>query len=452
MLSVRARLTLAVSAVTAALTVLGGWMFVHQLSQGLTRSSNDSLVAQSEGLVAALRASSGPINLDRAPDAAGSASQALSRVLSPDGRVLAASGVAPISAVLSPPALNRALRGQVRTVVSLGEAADRVRLLAVPVERAEGPVVAVVGISLEPGDNAIERVRMLLLFAGGPLVVAVALGARWLAGAALAPVERLRRQVAEMSEADTMAGLDIPPTGDELAALAATMNGLLTRLARALQRERALVEDAGHELRTPLAVLQGELELAGRPGRSHDQLTEAVSAAAEEVDRLVHLAESLLFLAPDAHPGAMAELDLIEVVERTVATQAQAKDVSVQVEARPVLVRGDEESLRRAIENLLDNALKHAPAATSVVVRVARQGQYALIEVLDEGPGFPDAFLPHAFERFRRADPARSGKGGGAGLGLSIAKAVAEAHGGTATAANRDGGGASARILLPAAG
>jgi signal transduction histidine kinase len=266
----------------------------------------------------------------------------------------------------------------------------------------------------------------------------------------------MRRQSAEISAGDTGARLAVPGTHDEVAELASTMNALLERLQRALAQQRDFVADAGHELRTPLTVLRAELELAEAPGRSEGDLEAAIRRAADETDRLIRLAEDLLVLArADGGGPALrsASVRLDEVVVdalEAVATRANEGRVFLAGEGlSPARVDGDPDRLRQVVDNLLDNALRFAPAGSTVRARVSPEVTGTIVEVLDEGPGFPAAFLPHAFERFRRADPSRAEDQGGAGLGLAIVASLVHAHGGTVRAVNRAGGGACVRVELP---
>ena len=196
------------------------------------------------------------------------------------------------------------------------------------------------------------------------------MGAYWLARAALAPVERLRREVAALSERDTGATLRVPGTHDEIAALARTMNNLLVRLRRALARQRAFVADASHELRTPFAVLQGELELAGLPGRSKEELTAAVASAAEEAGRLTRITDDLLLLAKgdeDKLSLRPERTDIAALLTRSAeraSARAQAAGVTCRVDAATGLTAVvDAGRIRQAVDNLVDNALRFAPAA-----------------------------------------------------------------------------------------
>jgi hypothetical protein len=269
----------------------------------------------------------------------------------------------------------------------------------------------------------------------------------------------MRREAADISDRDTGRRLAVPSTHDEMAALGSTINGLLARLQGALARERSFVADAGHELRTPLAILRAELELAARPGRSRDELIEAVNHAGHETDRLIRLAEDLLLLAradnaqPFLQPLPLELPDLLSAAARAAGAHAAARGVTVAVHSPSGLnVVADPDRLRQALDNLLDNASRHAPPGGVIEVNAtATESGMITIEVTDRGPGFPVEFLPHAFERFQRAEAARTRDGGGTGLGLSIVQAIIHAHGGQATVANRPGGGATVTLELPAA-
>jgi signal transduction histidine kinase len=236
------------------------------------------------------------------------------------------------------------------------------------------------------------------------------------------------------------------------------MNRLLSRLHGALARQRALVADASHELRTPFAVLSGELELAARPGRSRDELEAAVQRAGEEAARLARLTDQLLFLArsdEDRVPVRRERAAVGGLLDRSAdraAARAAAAGIRLEVDAPAGLEADvDPDRLGEAVDNLVDNALRLAPPGTVVVISARAVAGDLTIEVVDSGPGFPVDFLPRAFERFTRPDTSRSRSDGGAGLGLAIVSAIAHAHGGRATARNRPGGGAVVALELPGA-
>jgi two-component system OmpR family sensor kinase len=381
----------------------------------------------------------------------------VAQVLNPAGGVVASSsGLSPTALV--PPPVRAGLRN--RSVIydrSVGPRGERLRVLAVPVQRDDGRYVVAVGSSLATADDAVRGVRQGALIAGIALVVGSSLGAWLLAGAALRPVERLRAAVAAVPPDQPGRTLDVPATRDELSALARTMNNLLGRISQALERERRLIADASHELRTPLTVLRTELELADRAGRSREQLAESVHHATLEATRIARLAEDLLLLArtdQGAQVVRAVEQPLEPVLQEAVTSvsiRARDREVRVGLEVEPELVAPvDADRLRQAVDNLLDNALRVAPSGSEIRLEAGRHNGTVEVSVADGGPGFPADFLPHAFERFHRADTARTRQHGGAGLGLAIVKAIAQGHGGRAEAANRPGGGAVVRLLLPA--
>jgi two-component system OmpR family sensor kinase len=299
------------------------------------------------------------------------------------------------------------------------------------------PMVVVVGGSRRVATEAVNGVQTALWLGGPAAVIVGGIGAWLVAGAVLRPVERMRATAAEISAADSDARLVVPAGRDEIARLGEAMNALLERLQQALSHQRAFVADARHELRTPLTMLRTELELAGRPGRDKDSLIAAVQAAAMDTDRLIRLAEDLLTLARADSAQVILEREPLElaalVVDSVTAVTALARSKSVDLELAlsPVTVMGDRGRLRQVVDNLLDNALRHAPPGSTLTVTLActptgrpspsahAAPTGAVLRVMDEGPGFPTEFLPHAFDRFARADPART-DGPGTGLGLAI--------------------------------
>jgi two-component system, OmpR family, sensor kinase len=335
-----------------------------------------------------------------------------------------------------------------------------VRVLAFPARAGSRPVIIAAGASTAVADAAQSRAREVIWAAGPAAVAAAGLGAWLLAGAALRPVSRMRRRLADITEHDPAARLRVSAGRDEIAALAVTMNALLDRLGSALDRQRAFAADASHELLTPLTALRAELELAGRRGRSRAALQAAVAAAAGDTDRRIRLAGDLLLAraaggASFLHPAEVDVPALLAAAARAFAGQAQARGVMLPVRAGPPLtVTADADRLRQAVDNLLSNAIRHSPPGGIVDLAAARGRRdgrdLAVITVGDQGPGFPPGFLPHAFERFSRADIGRSRAAGGTGLGLAIVDFIARAHHGRAAAVNRPGGGAEVLVEIPA--
>ena len=442
--------------------VAGSLLFVHVLRSGLASNLDDTLEARAQ-TVAGVLEGPGEVELPEQyvdGDARGIAedtAETFAVLRTPNGDIESAT-LARAPQLELPERLTEVRGGEiVRTAVMVDGQPYRVSVLGV--ERPDGVWLAIAGASRRATDEALHDLRNALWIAGPVLVLLVAAGAWVLAGAALRPVERMRR------DADAHAGtgverLAVPDTGDELARLAVTLNELLERLGSSLARQQDLVADAGHELRTPLAVLRTELELASRPGRSHEELIDAVGYAALEVDRLSQLAEDLLFLARADGKGALVRPQTVELEDllsgamRSARTVAEPLGVSLRAKVTPGLVAElDPGAVRRAVDNLLSNAVEFVPETGGLVSLTAGPdtGGTLVISVSDNGPGFPDDFLPHAFDRFRRADPARSHLHGqrGAGLGLAVVREVAEAHGGRASARNRPEGGAIVSLTIP---
>lgn len=457
----RARLLLVYLVAVTLLGGGGGLLFQRQLQHGLLAATDAALRLRAGEVQQAVADAGADLNFQDQPEQLTTPHEAVTQIYAPNNTLLESSETIGPRPLLTTQELAIA-RQQGPWRLTRRWDGEALRLLASPVARADGAFVVVVGSSLEPAQAALAHVRAGLLAGGLALAAAGALGVWLLTGAALRPVERMRRQAAALQPhaGDPAARLriQVPATHDELGRLARTLNDLLAGLQHALARQRQLIADASHELRSPLAVLRGELELARRPGRTPAELAAAVSAAAEEAERLARLAGNLLLLArsdegePLIQPHTRPLLPVLARATQTATEQAQQHDVELRVEADEHLAAPvDADRLRQAVDNLLDNALRVAPAGSTILLRAAAVEGAAVIEILDQGPGFPDDFLPHAFERFRRADTARSRDRGGAGLGLAIVQAIAHAHGGHAEAANRPGGGAAVRLILPGA-
>jgi hypothetical protein len=451
---IRIRLALAFAIATLVLVAVGGVLFERSFRRGLEDSLDSGLRTQADSLAVQVRDTPAPDLRTGGRGALLDTHDVVAQVLDPSGRVLAATREAGPRPVISGATARTARARTVFTDTRVGAERERYRVLARSVSGSEGVRTVVVASSLESTDDAVGRVRDALLV-GGSLAVLVAAAGGWvLATAALRPVERMRRQAADISEHDSDSRLEVPPTRDEIAALAVTMNDLLGRLHAAVDRQRAFVADAGHELRTPLAVLRTELELAGRRERTPAELRDAIDHAAQESERLSRLADELLFLTRadgDRDRIRRERVQLRRVLEQAVESiraRAVAADVALVVDAGATEVSIAPDLVRRAVENLLENALRYSPPGSTIEVRGRCEAATVTIEVGDEGPGFPAGFVPHAFERFSRADDSRARADGGTGLGLAIVLAVARAHGGSAEVAGGPAGGALVTVRL----
>ena len=319
------------------------------------------------------------------------------------------------------------------------------RLLAVPV----GARILVVGATRQDRAETLASFRDELLIAGPIALLLASLVGYGLAGVSLQQVESMRRRAAAISAETPGERLPVPPSGDELERLGTTLNEMLDRLESALEREREFVADAGHELRTPLALLRTELELAARQAGSVAELRAAVTSASRETERLSQLAEDLLLIARADRGGIPLRVEDVDVDE-LFASVVSRFDWRARVLRRPadgLCVQADRLRLEQALGNLVDNALRHGGGRVELAAAAA-DGAIEL-HVRDGGAGFPPGFLERAFDRFARADPARGG--GGAGLGLAIVRTIALAHGGSAHAANRPPEGADVWLALPRA-
>ena len=327
------------------------------------------------------------------------------------------------------------------------------RILAVPVVAQGDRSVLLVGSSLQDRRDEMLGLAYALAGGGGIALVIVSFAGWLLAGAALRPVERMRRDAASISVDDMDRRLTLPAADDEIGDLARTLNDMLDRLAGSFARERRLLDNASHELRTPLAVLHAELDLATSQDRTPDELLAALHSAHEESTHLVRLAEDLLVVSR-AQEGELQLLrspvavdDLLRSAVRHSRPRAAESGVELAVDAPLVIASVDPVRLRQAVDDLLDNSIRHTPAGGRINVCAVRTDQQLRISVTDTGGGFPPGFLPSAFEPFSRGS--NGGGSGRTGLGLAIVRVIAEAHGGRVEAANADGG-AVVTIVLPA--
>jgi heavy metal sensor kinase len=305
-----------------------------------------------------------------------------------------------------------------------------------------------VGVRLAVVDNALDRFVTLLLWSGPVCVIVAALAGRWMAGRALAPLARLAAASREIDIDDLDRRLPVGGAGDELDHLAAAFNETLSRLAQAVGDMRQFSTALAHELRTPLAAMRGEAELALLQERPPEDYRRTLSSQLEELDRLARLVTQLLTLARAESgeiPVAHEAIDLASVarnVVQSLAPVAQARGVAMSSDATAeVRVIGDAAWLERLLINLIDNAIKFTESGGRIEVRAARDGEHAILEVRDTGIGIRADALPHVFERFYQADPSRSSEAGGAGLGLSLARWIALRHSATIEAASTPGQG-----------
>jgi two-component system OmpR family sensor kinase len=400
-------------------------------------------------------------------DAIGAANPGIYIGSAADGRVAwAPIGTRPGATPLPQPDLSlkratgEAVGGQPFTVSAVsGGVRFRVQL-----ESLGGDQVLIVAAPLNEVDDTLHQLLLVELVVAVSVLVAILLAGLWLVRVGLRPLGRIEQTAAAIAGGDLSERVENDDPRTEVGRLGGALNTMLGQIEEAFdertaseQRLRRFVADASHELRTPLAAVRAYAELFDRGARERpDDLERAMTGIQRESRRMGLLVDDLLLLAR-LDQGRPLELEPVEL--GAIATDAveAARTLDPRREIvldapEPVEIAGDRERLRQVLDNLLANVRAHTPAGSAAAVRVLADGDQAVIEVVDTGPGLSDLQLEHAFERFYRGDASRSRDAGGAGLGLAITAAIAESHGGSAAVVNegREGGhGLTVRITIP---
>jgi len=465
----RARVTLTAALGLLVALIAADLLLFNALRVSLTRSVDDTAHTAAAQVVAL-------INEGRLPDPVPVVTGTI-QVLSPAGRIVDGSPGADRLVPLIPPAQAMALADGGAATQLQGAPYDMPSLLRVVANRAVDGDLVIAAVPYSETSGSLSVVLKALII-GTPVLFVAFTGAIWLVtGSTLRPIDLLRRGAAHVTGAGAAEELPVPEARDEVRSLALTLNDMLSRLAAAQQRQRALVSDTAHELRSPIASIRTQLEVALDHPSSQDWAETARDVLADTL-RLSRLAEDLLLLARlDEQAGAAAAgtartprrgapADLTELSRAVVCRYADARvpvttavadtcgeaDQMAVAEADLVTVTGDWQSLDRLLVNLVDNAVRYAKS--EVTVRVERTGEWAELSVCDDGPGIPEPDRERVFDRFTRLDDARSREGdeaGGAGLGLAIVRATAQAYGGTASLDDNPGSpsGLRATVRLP---
>jgi two-component system, OmpR family, sensor kinase len=432
-LPLRWRLTLGFAAGMALVLVALG-VFVHaRLRADLTESIDEGLLSEAQ-FVATAADRGEPLSSN---GAVVEADDALAQVVDVSGNVVAFASPLASDPFLAPGALDAA--DEEAFTETFAPSVDQpIRVLAVP--RRDGSFM-VVARTLDDRNEALARLAVQLLVGGmAALAMSAALG--WaLAGAALRPVERMRREADAISVSEPDRRLSVPAPRDELRALAETLNTMLERLQTSMQTERDFLDRASHELRTPLTILKTELELALARPRTPVELEAALRASSQEVETLVRLAEDLLVLSRErdgqlpVRKEPMRVDDLLERLAMGFTAEARSAEVEIHVQVEPGLhLSADPVRLRQAASNLMVNALQHTPAGGRIDLEASRTGASVSIEVRDSGPGF-------GVERLDGS--------AGTGLGLVIVDAIVRGHGGVVEIDASAGG--AVRLVIPVA-
>lgn len=311
-------------------------------------------------------------------------------------------------------------------------------------------------ISHVPVSNLLRDLFVWLLILTPIVIVAAGVGGYLLMSQPLKPVVSLTAQAERIGVGELGERLAVIPTGDELERLSHSLNRMIARLEDALDHNRRFSADASHELRTPLTILRGELEHVIQLRDLRPEVSDSVGSALEEIERLAKIVESLLAISRLDSGAAGIEYNPFDLSVLAHATTEQMQLIASEKRiflsspaSGPVLVVGDETRIKQVLVNLLDNAIKYTAADGHVVVSTATQGDRAVLTVSDDGLGIPPESLSHVFERFYRAEKARTRGSAGFGLGLSLVQAVCRAHEGDVSIESTEGRGTTVRVTLP---
>lgn len=374
------------------------------------------------------------------------------QMLTADGRTVWKSEHCPADVANFPPA-------DVDRVVTVRQV-GHYRFVRTRVDRPTGAAYLVrVGTYTTGLDESLATLMRILGLVGGGLALAAPLVAWWLAGRATRPIATMLRTAGRLSPTRLGDRLPVRGSSDELDLLANTINGLLDSVAGHIDRQEQFVADAAHELRGPLAALQSSLEVTIGQEQLPDDQRESLTDMLEATRHLSKVANDLLLLAESGaavKPGDLTTVDVAGLVRQTAAMfsgVAEERGLVLRVEtSQPAHSRANPIDLRRLLSNLVDNAIRFTPREGSIDIRVAPAGAATILTIADTGAGIAAQDLEHVFDRFYKADPARTHGAGGrsGGLGLSICRSIVESCGGTIGIASRVGEGTVVTVRLPA--
>jgi heavy metal sensor kinase len=487
MLSLRVKIILVyMILMTATLSVLGAALY-HRLQLRLTRDIDDVLLSRAEGIVDSIdtywetekaEAAKAGIRLDdvreldrmpfqkMAQDWVAEKSRDLLllniivHIFDRSGGLIASSKVMPGNVILSPEIFESIAQNMTRfdnISMDLGSAKPaHVRALTIPVT-VNGKLTYIVQVTtpLSSLTSALLRLRFVLflllplaiVFSGAVSVV--------LARMTLNPVNRIIDTIHRITAESLELRISPPKTNDEIRRLAETFNEMLERLERTFVSQQQFIEDLSHELKTPLAILRGELEVTLKKIRSAKEYEAILASSLEEINRIIRVTDDLLMLVKfdsrlvDLEKSPCDVGGLAREAVDDIRPLASARGVKLAIESTgPQFVLGERDKLKRVLLSLLDNAIKYSPAGGEVRVAVARAGAEVRISVRDAGPGIPGSERSRIFDRFYRVDKSRSTSG--FGLGLSIAKSLIDAHGGRIDVESPPGSGSTFTVVLPA--
>jgi heavy metal sensor kinase len=361
----------------------------------------------------------------------------------------------------SPPALPDALEEALRGDDGMTQArvgSEMFRVATYPVIRNDRVVGALqVGLSMDDVDGTLWTLLKVLMVLTPALLVLASGGGLFLANRALAPIYQITRTAQRISAENLGGRIGLHSSNDEVGRLAHTFDAMLARLEAAFERQRRFTADASHELRTPLTAILGQIDVALERPREAEAYRTTLTTIREQSQRLARLIGDLLFLARADAPSAPIAAEAIDLGALLPAVLAQLDPLTTERElisepvSGPLAVYGHEDHLIRLFLNLLDNAIRYTPPGGRIVLSCACDHGQVVVRLSDSGPGIAPEHLPRLFDRFYRADRARSRAQGGSGLGLAIAQSIAQAHGGRIVVESSVGQGSTFTVILPAA-
>ena len=465
--TVRARLTLwYVSALALMLIVVGGLIYLL-LARALYTRVDESLQSLMEVAMTSL-ANDLAEGQDAADAARSTAAELASRqqmlaIYDGAGRLLASETRDKIAFAL--PALDSIPRDEL-LFMTVGEVKDdddrhRLALRRVTIRPSGTEYVLVVGHALEPTDEELESLRQILGYVVPGALIVAGFGGWFLAKRSLSPVTTMAERARRIGAENVSARLPVANPRDELGQLAEAFNELLARLDTSLTQQRQFMADASHELRTPVATSRAAASIAlQQPNRDEADYRDTLAIVEQQTARLSRIVEDMFTLArvdAGSHPVQRMPMYLDEVLEEIVRgarVLASSRRVSIDIAhtTPSAAFTGDEDLIRRLIVNLLDNAIRHAPADSSVTLDLVLEPRGYRISIHDDGPGVPPDIQKRIFERFfRRATPGAAADGG-AGLGLAVSQWIAQVHGGSISLTRASEPGTTFEIHLPAPG
>jgi heavy metal sensor kinase len=453
---IRVRMTAWYVAVLALVLTAVGAFVVVRLRSDLVRATDRSLMPAAQQIAAGYRVEGIPEFTDSSRTVL-SGERAAAQVLDADGHLVGAFGDPVSRKPMLPLATVHRVAAGAPTVITLRRDGPDFRVAARPVTRGGQHQVLAAASSLGPVDRSVRRVLVLLLIALPAALLATAAAGWWLARRALRPIDRMTSMAAAIGPDALGERVTVPSSRDEVSHLARTLNTMLDRIQLGVEDQQRLVADTSHELRTPLAAMRAELDVSLREDDLPQAARAVLESAREEVDRIGATVDDLLTLACADEQVLASFREPVDLRELAVAaveplrTLARARGVGVRLDGSAAPVVGDPDSLRHALRNLVENAIKFSPDGGAVVVHSARANGEATIAVADDGPGVPPELRERVFERFFRADPSRTRGNGGSGLGLAIVREVALAHGGRVAVASHAPRGSVFTLTIPTA-